>query len=160
VGQKQVELEELGSAVVRFRACTAILSSGRGIAEDELVECQNKYAQQEGDGHRRDEGDVEIKLPRKGTFVRAQVAQKAHQKNQDFHGDDEPEVVDEKTFQLHPVKQGGQSAMFFFFFGAHLNSLNDLGGDLILNASPFSTVNTGKLHGPWHEKALLRASNL
>jgi hypothetical protein len=117
-------LERLSSASVPVPPSS---SGGRGIAEDELVECQDEHAQQKGDGHRRDEGDVKIKLPRKGTLVRAQIPQKAYQKDHNLHGDDEPEIVDEKTFQLHPVEQGGQSAMFFFFIGAHLNSLDGLG---------------------------------
>ena len=127
VGEKQVELEELGAAVVRFRACSAILSGGRGVAEDELVEGQNEYAQQEGDGHRGDEGNVKIKLPWEGSLVRAQIPQKTDQKDHNLNGDDEPEIVDEKAFQFHSIEESGQSGMFFFVIGTHLNSLNNLG---------------------------------
>ena len=98
--------------------------------EDELIERQDEDAQKECDGHRSDKGYVEVELPRKRAFLRSQVAQEAHQENQYFNRNDEPEVIDEKTFQFHPVEKGGQSGLFIFFFGAHLNSQLWLQGDV------------------------------
>ncbi|VTR65884.1 hypothetical protein DESC_370253 [Desulfosarcina cetonica] len=119
VGQEQVELEEFGTAFLSFATADPVLAGGLAGPEDKLVESQNENPQQKGDGHRCDEGDIKVELPGERSFFRAQMAQKTHQKNQDFNGDDEPQIIDEKAFELHPVEQGGQSAMFFFFFGTH-----------------------------------------